>query len=158
MDPYARKQAAEGFWGRTMGRTPVLREQLAPSIDVRGEIIPRQEFAGPDFVSPFPSKPVTKNPDPVLAEMRLPVPMPGLSRDVFLGAGAALLPDWAQALLQRTDRQRRQARLAAAGLRAMAPLFRAALRDGPAQRACIRTGHGPDWIRRGFSAQDGARS
>ena len=45
-----------------------------------------------------------------------------------------------------------------AGLRAMAPLFRAALRDGPAQRACIRTGHGPDWIRRGFSAQDGARS
>jgi uncharacterized protein (DUF2236 family) len=94
----------------------------------------------------------------VLAEMRLPVPMPGLSRDVFLGAGAALLPDWAQALLQRTGRQRRQARLAAAGLRAMAPLFRAALRDGPAQRACIRTGHGPDWIRRGFSAQDGARS
>ncbi|MBP6597444.1 MAG: DUF2236 domain-containing protein [Arenimonas sp.] len=86
----------------------------------------------------------------VLARMTLPVPLPGLSRDLFLGAGAALLPGWAEALLERSHAQRRQARLAAAGLRTMAPLFRAALRDGPAQRACVRMDLAPEWIRRGF--------
>ncbi|MFY2762617.1 oxygenase MpaB family protein [Arenimonas sp. MALMAid1274] len=86
----------------------------------------------------------------ILAQLRLPVPLPGLSRDVFLGAGAALLPEWASTLLQRTPAQKRQAQVAAATLRALAPVFRAALRDGPAQRACLRTGHAPDWIRRGF--------
>jgi uncharacterized protein (DUF2236 family) len=84
----------------------------------------------------------------VLATMRLPVPVPGLSRDVFLGAGAALLPDWAGAMLQRSRSQTLQARLAGRTLRAMAPLFRVALNDGPAQRACLRVGKPADWVRR----------
>lgn len=87
----------------------------------------------------------------VLATMRLPVPLPGLSRDVFLGAGAALLPDWAEARLQRTPRQRLQAAVGARTLAAMAPLFRAGLRDGPAQHACRRMGLGEGWVRRGFA-------
>lgn len=86
----------------------------------------------------------------VLARMSLPVPLPGLSRDLFLGAGAALLPDWANRRLQRTPRQSLQARVGAAGLAAMAPVFRAALTDGPAQRACLRMGLPADWVRRGF--------
>jgi uncharacterized protein (DUF2236 family) len=76
----------------------------------------------------------------VLSKMRLPVPMAGLSRDVFLGAGAALLPPWAEHLLERTPLQRAHAHAAAASLRAMAPLFRAALPDGIAPRACARVG------------------
>lgn len=86
----------------------------------------------------------------VLSHMRLPVPVPGLSRDVFLGAGAALLPDWATSMLGRGRRDALQARAAAASMRAMAPLFRAGLNDGPAQRACRRMGRDPSWIRRGF--------
>ncbi len=74
----------------------------------------------------------------ILAVMRLPVPMPGLSRDVFLGAGAALLPAWAEQLLRRSPRQAQGAQLGAAALRAVAPLFRAALNDGPAARAARR--------------------
>jgi uncharacterized protein (DUF2236 family) len=76
----------------------------------------------------------------VLARMRLPVPMAGLSRDVFLGAGAALLPDWAEHLLQPTPLQRAQTRIGARSLAALAPLFRAALPDGIAPRACARVG------------------
>jgi chorismate mutase len=68
VDPYARKQQAEGFEGRVMGRVPGLREQLAPSVNVRGEPIERQQFLGPDFFSPFPTKDATQH-DPVLAEM-----------------------------------------------------------------------------------------
>ncbi|KRE97822.1 hypothetical protein ASG87_14955 [Frateuria sp. Soil773] len=75
-----------------------------------------------------------------LARVRLPVPAAGLSRDVFLHAGAALLPDWAGLSLQRTPLQRRQARLASQALWAMAPAFRAALRDGVVSRACKRVG------------------
>jgi uncharacterized protein (DUF2236 family) len=84
----------------------------------------------------------------VLSRMRLPVPIAGLSRDVFLGAGAALLPDWADDLLQRTPRQRLQARAAATTLAAMAPLFRAALPDGIAPRACARMGVDADVLAR----------
>lgn len=76
----------------------------------------------------------------VLSRMRLPVPMAGLSRDLFLGAGAALLPDWANHLLQRTTLQRIQTRAAAGSLAKLAPLFRAALPDGIAPRACARVG------------------
>jgi uncharacterized protein (DUF2236 family) len=76
----------------------------------------------------------------VLGRMRLPVPMAGVSRDLFLGAGAALLPDWAERLLQRTSLQRMQAHAASASLAALAPLFRAALPDGIAPRACARVG------------------
>lgn len=84
----------------------------------------------------------------VLATMRLPVPVPGLSRDVFLGAGAALLPDWAVTLMQRSRAQALQSQVAARTLRTMAPMFRLALNDGPAQRACLRVGQPADWIRR----------
>ncbi len=76
----------------------------------------------------------------VLSRMRLPVPMAGLSRDLFLGAGAALLPDWAETLLRRTRLQRIEMRAAARSLTMLAPLFRAALPDGIAPRACARVG------------------
>lgn len=79
----------------------------------------------------------------VLARIRLPVPLAGVGRDVFLGAGAALLPGWAQAMLARTAVQRVQARASARMLLALAPLFRAALPDGIAPRACRRVGVAP---------------
>jgi len=79
----------------------------------------------------------------VLEAVRLPVPLPGLSRELFLSAGAALLPDWAQQLLGRSRGQRLRARLAARTLRGAAPLFRAALGDGIATRACRRVGRDP---------------
>lgn len=76
----------------------------------------------------------------VLSGVRLPVPVPGLSRDVFLGAGAALLPDWAEGMLERSGRQRAQAAASAKLMQGMAPLFRRALPDGLASRACARMG------------------
>lgn len=76
----------------------------------------------------------------VLSTIRLPVPMAGLSRELFLGAGAALLPDWAEAMLERTPAQRAQSRVSARVLRGLAPLFRRALQDGLATRACTRMG------------------
>lgn len=84
----------------------------------------------------------------VLAHIRLPVPAAGISRDAFLGAGAALLPEWAQALLGRSRWQRLQARVSARTLRALAPLFRVALPDGIAPRACRRVGVAPDILLR----------
>lgn len=75
-----------------------------------------------------------------LARIRLPVPMAGLSRRLFLGAGAALLPDWAGSLLQLSPARRAAARAAANTLAAMGPLFRVALADGTAQRGCRRAG------------------
>lgn len=83
----------------------------------------------------------------VLARIRLPVPAAGVSRELFLGAGAALLPHWADVLLQRGPLRRAQARVAASGLRALAPLFRAALTDGVAPRACRRVGVDPTVLR-----------
>ncbi|MBB3228315.1 uncharacterized protein (DUF2236 family) [Luteibacter sp. Sphag1AF] len=80
----------------------------------------------------------------VLSNITLPVPMAGLSRELFLGAGAALLPTWAADMLERTPRQRRGARVAAATLSGMAPLFRRALRDGVASRSCHRVGVSPE--------------
>ena len=90
----------------------------------------------------------------VLARMRLPVPMAGLSRDVFLGAGAALLPDWAGTMLQRTRLQELHAHASARALAAIAPLFRAALVDGISRRACARVGVDPGVLGRwrSFSA------
>ncbi|XEB09061.1 oxygenase MpaB family protein [Xanthomonas sp. DAR 35659] len=79
----------------------------------------------------------------VLAGLRLPVPAAGLSRDLFLGAGAALLPSWAEAMLQRGRLQRAGAAASARMLRAAVPLFRVALNDGIAQRACRRVGIAP---------------
>lgn len=80
----------------------------------------------------------------VLAGVRLPVPAAGLSRDLFLRAGAALLPAWAQSQLgYDTPLQRARAQLAGRTLWAMAPLFRTALNDGIAARSCRRAGVDP---------------
>ncbi|MDE3210057.1 MAG: DUF2236 domain-containing protein [Pseudomonadota bacterium] len=79
----------------------------------------------------------------LLWRVRLPVPAAGLSRDLFLHAGAALLPDWAAQGLRRTPAQQLQARLAATALWSIAPVFRAALKDGIASRACRRMGVDP---------------
>jgi uncharacterized protein (DUF2236 family) len=79
----------------------------------------------------------------LLAEVRLPVPLAGVSRDVFLNAAVALLPDWASARLGHTPRRRQQARIAAHLLQSLAPAFRAALHDGVVDRACRRVGVPP---------------
>lgn len=83
----------------------------------------------------------------VLSRVRLPVPAAGLSRDVFLGAGAALLPEWAQRMLRLGIRQKLQARLASRALWMAAPLVRGALPDGIASRACRRVGVAPQVLR-----------
>lgn len=84
----------------------------------------------------------------VLEAVRLPVPLPGVSRDLFLSAGAALLPEWAQQLIGRSRSQRLRARLAVRMLRGAAPLFRVALGDGIATRACRRMGRDPQSLLR----------
>lgn len=78
-----------------------------------------------------------------LARIRLPVPAAGLSRDLFLGAGAALLPPWAQTLLARSGLQRAQATAASHVMRVGGPLFRIALPDGVAAQACRRVDVAP---------------
>lgn len=84
----------------------------------------------------------------ILAGVRLPVPFAGLSRDVFLNAGIALLPAWASDLLGHTLRQRQQARVAARLLWSMAPAFRAALKEsGVVSRSCRRVGVPPEAMR-----------
>lgn len=84
----------------------------------------------------------------ILAAIRLPVPAAGLSRDVFLGAGAALLPDWTLDMLGRSPLQRAHDRTSARLMRAAAPLFRVALNDGLAMRACRRVGVAPEVLAR----------
>ncbi|MEO7325956.1 MAG: oxygenase MpaB family protein [Dokdonella sp.] len=84
----------------------------------------------------------------ILARIRLPVPVAGLSRDLFLGAGSALLPECAQTMLGRSRLQRAQASISARILRTLSPLFRVALPDGVAPRACQRVGVSPDVLLR----------
>src|SRR5690606_18446317 len=91
----------------------------------------------------------------LLAQVRLPVPAAGLSRDLFLLAGSALLPDWALSMLGRTPRQQRHARLAAHALWSIAPMFRAALKDGIASRACRRVDVPPAQLHRWPSRERG---
>jgi uncharacterized protein (DUF2236 family) len=79
----------------------------------------------------------------VLARIRLPVPAAGLSRNLFLDAGAALLPDWATTMLGRSSLQRVRAKIAAGILHTLSPMFRSALPDGVAPRACARVGVPP---------------
>ncbi len=79
----------------------------------------------------------------VLGNARLPVPLPGMSRDLFLSAGAALLPDWATQMLGRSRGQQLQSTVAARVLRSVAPLFRIALSDGICAHACRRVGREP---------------
>jgi len=75
-----------------------------------------------------------------LSRIRLPVPMAGLSRRLFLGAGTALLPAWAGTLLELSPAKQAGARAVVKTLAAMGPLFRVALADGTAQRGCRRAG------------------
>ena len=76
----------------------------------------------------------------VLEAMELPIPIAGVSRRMFLGAGAALLPRWARELIHRTPRQRLIDRGAAESLNRVAPLIRAAMSEGVAVRSARRAG------------------
>jgi uncharacterized protein (DUF2236 family) len=79
----------------------------------------------------------------VLAGMALPIPLAGVSRHLFLGAGAALLPMWAQQLIPRPRLQRLRDEAAARSLNTLGPVFRAALKEGVAARSCRRVGVEP---------------
>lgn len=77
----------------------------------------------------------------VLHAIRLPIPLAGLSREAFLGAAAALLPEWALDLMGRSRRERLQDHAASWTLRLLAPSVRDAMAEGGlAWRACRRTG------------------
>lgn len=77
----------------------------------------------------------------VLENIQLPIPLPGMSRRLFLGAGAALLPDWALDLMGKPYRARLRDRAAARALKMIAPSIRDAMAEGGlAWRACARTG------------------
>lgn len=83
----------------------------------------------------------------VLESMELPIPIAGVSRRMFLGAGAALLPLWARELIHRTPRQRLIDRGAAESLNRVAPLIRAAMSEGVAVRSARRAGADRDCLR-----------
>ena len=77
----------------------------------------------------------------VLDTIRLPIPLAGLSRSVFLGAGAALLPDWALKLMHKSRFAQLRNQAAARSLKLIAPSIRDAMAEGGlAWRACARTG------------------
>ncbi|MGH8182868.1 MAG: oxygenase MpaB family protein [Rhodanobacteraceae bacterium] len=77
----------------------------------------------------------------ILGSIRLPIPFAGFSRDLFLGAAAALLPPWALDLVERSRLRRLRDRNAARALRLIAPSVRDAMAEGGlAWRACRRTG------------------
>lgn len=76
----------------------------------------------------------------VLENIRLPGPGLGPVREMFLGSGAALLPDWANVLMRRSRVRRARDRLARLQLRWLAPVIRNGLRDGVAARSCRRMG------------------
>lgn len=77
----------------------------------------------------------------VLASMRLPIPLSGVSKHLFLGAGAALLPDWARDAIERPRLMRLRDAAAERSLNGLAPPFRAALTEGVGARAAARVGH-----------------
>ncbi len=77
----------------------------------------------------------------VLGSIRLPIPLAGFSRDLFLGSASALLPGWALDLMERSSPQRWRDRGAARALQLIAPSVRDAMAEGGlAWRACRRTG------------------
>ncbi|MGH8216151.1 MAG: oxygenase MpaB family protein [Rhodanobacteraceae bacterium] len=77
----------------------------------------------------------------VLGSIRLPIPFSGFSRDLFMGAAAALLPAWALDLMDRSSVRRWRDRGASRALQLIAPSVRDAMADGGlAWRACRRTG------------------
>ena len=82
----------------------------------------------------------------VLESMQLPIPAAGLSRRVFLGAGAALLPDWSRTLIPRNRKQRAADWAASQSLRRVAPLIRGALSEGIAMRSARRMGRGAECL------------
>jgi uncharacterized protein (DUF2236 family) len=77
-----------------------------------------------------------------LQAIRLPIPLAGLARGVFLGAGAAILPDWARRMLDRSPGARLREAAAARTLALIAPSIRDAMAEGGlAWRACVRTSY-----------------
>ncbi len=77
----------------------------------------------------------------ILNGIRLPIPLSGLSRGLFLGSAAALLPDWSLALLGRSRAQQLRDGAASASLKLLAPSIRAAMSEGGlAWRSCRRVG------------------
>lgn len=79
----------------------------------------------------------------ILTRIRLPVPLAGPSRGLFLGAAVALLPDWALAMLDHPAMSRPRARLSRHAMEQIAPWFRRALTDGVASASCRRMGVSP---------------
>ena len=76
-----------------------------------------------------------------LNAIRLPIPMQGVGRGLFLGAGAALMPGWALDLMGRSRVERMRDGAAARFLKLIAPSIRDAMAEGGlAWRACARTG------------------
>lgn len=84
----------------------------------------------------------------VLRQIRLPVPAAGMSRELFLGAAVAVLPAWAPPLLALGRAERGRAMIASSTLKSLAPLFRLALPDGVAARACARVAVSPELLHR----------
>ncbi len=84
----------------------------------------------------------------VLSRVRLPVPAAGISRDAFLHAGAALLPDWATHMLGHSPVRQWRARVASRALWSLSPVFRAALDDGIVAKSCVRVGYDPERLHR----------
>lgn len=82
----------------------------------------------------------------VLGAMQLPIPVAGVSRRMFLGAGAALLPEWARGRIQRRRTQRVIDAAAAEGLKRVAPLIRASMSHGVAMRSARRCGASRDHL------------
>jgi len=77
----------------------------------------------------------------VLMNVRPPTPLAGFGRSLFMGAGAALLPDWALSTMGRSRLERLRDRAAAGSLKLVAPSIRDAMAEGGlAWRACARTG------------------
>lgn len=88
----------------------------------------------------------------VLAGIDLQLPGSAGLRAIFLGAGAALLPDWARAAMQRTRLRQKRDQLAARSLKLASPTLRAALSNGIAARSCRRVGVSPHRLDR-FSGE-----
>lgn len=76
----------------------------------------------------------------VLEHVKLPGHVLGPTRTLFLGSGAALLPEWATRMMGRGARKRALDRAARVQLRLVAPLVRRALTEGISARACRRVG------------------
>lgn len=82
----------------------------------------------------------------ILESMPLPIFAAGLSRRMFIGAGAALLPDWGRRLLGRGRRQQALDRAAAAALNRVGPMIRSAMSEGVARRSARRVGASADCL------------